>query len=413
MVPNVAGDSIGRITASGQVTYYSGTGIDGARGITAGPDGALWFANYGGNSIGRITTTGQVTTYTGTGINGPAGITAGPDGALWFTNQGNNSIGRITTSGQVTSYSSPSINGPAIIITGPDGALWFDNDNPSGAVGRITTAGQVTSYGSGLPYGNAIAAGPHGTVWTISYTGEIWKINTTTGHLTRYHGAGQNTYGIAAGPGGAMWFCDSTPTGSIGRITTSGKVTTLPRSRPRPGRNRGPGLAKPCGSPTTKPAGSGGSPYADPPTITSRRASSEPGTHGRGHPTQPGAPGHTTAGNHTSRPPPATPAWQGRKPGSHDHGRLSQRHGTPNPKRHVHAGRSRELTMITGLSYLVVGKCHDLEVKLRRDRRLVVGRVAIRRTVGRRPSLQVGVGGRGTVWRARGYRLAAAQPGYP
>ena len=37
------------------------------------------------NSIGRITTTGVVTNYTGTGITGPRAITAGPDGALWFT----------------------------------------------------------------------------------------------------------------------------------------------------------------------------------------------------------------------------------------------------------------------------------------------------------------------------------------
>ena len=65
-------------------------------GITAGPDGALWFTNAG-NSIGRITTAGVVTNYTGTGISNPSGITAGPDGALWFTNSGNNSIGRITT----------------------------------------------------------------------------------------------------------------------------------------------------------------------------------------------------------------------------------------------------------------------------------------------------------------------------
>jgi virginiamycin B lyase len=34
-------------------------------GITAGPDGALWFANSANNSIGRITTKGKVTNFTG------------------------------------------------------------------------------------------------------------------------------------------------------------------------------------------------------------------------------------------------------------------------------------------------------------------------------------------------------------
>ena len=53
--------------------------------IAVGPDGALWFANDGHDSIGRITTSGTVTDYTGTGIHDPVGIAAGPDGALWFT----------------------------------------------------------------------------------------------------------------------------------------------------------------------------------------------------------------------------------------------------------------------------------------------------------------------------------------
>ncbi len=54
-----------------------------------------------------------MTNYTGTGIGEPAGITAGPDGALWFTNEGDNSIGRITTAGQVTNYTGTGIGQPA------------------------------------------------------------------------------------------------------------------------------------------------------------------------------------------------------------------------------------------------------------------------------------------------------------
>ncbi|HUI05210.1 MAG TPA: hypothetical protein VLZ77_16850 [Acidimicrobiales bacterium] len=57
-----------------------------------------------GGSVGRITTSGAVTTYTDATMASPAGITAGPDGALWFTNSLGGSIGRITTSGAVTAY---------------------------------------------------------------------------------------------------------------------------------------------------------------------------------------------------------------------------------------------------------------------------------------------------------------------
>ena len=37
-----------------------------------------------------VTTSNPVSIYSGPGISNPYGITAGPDGALWFTNNGNN-----------------------------------------------------------------------------------------------------------------------------------------------------------------------------------------------------------------------------------------------------------------------------------------------------------------------------------
>ena len=106
VVHNIDNNSIGRITTSGVVTNYTGTGIDDPEGITR-PGRSLWFTNSGNNSIGRITTSGVVTKYTGKGIDHPQDITSGPDGALWFTNSGNNSIGRITTTGVVTNTPAP------------------------------------------------------------------------------------------------------------------------------------------------------------------------------------------------------------------------------------------------------------------------------------------------------------------
>jgi hypothetical protein len=73
------GAGVANASPAGTVKMYPG--IDDPIGITAGPDGALWFTNYGNNSIGRITTTGVVHLYAGAGIDDPDGITAGPDGA--------------------------------------------------------------------------------------------------------------------------------------------------------------------------------------------------------------------------------------------------------------------------------------------------------------------------------------------
>ena len=200
-----------RVTVSNfQVTNYSAPGIDNPAHITAGSDGALWFTNSGtfdqttktfiGSSIGRITTAGVVTTYTDPGIDGPVGITAGPDGALWFTNDGYQdgttivgaSIGRITTAGVVTDYPLSGISPDGGITTGPDGALWFTNGDiltggPAipGSIGRITTAGVVTNYTApSMEDPSSITAGPDGALWFVdSLADSIGRI-TTAGAVT-------------------------------------------------------------------------------------------------------------------------------------------------------------------------------------------------------------------------------------
>jgi len=64
-----------------------------------------------------------------TDIGNPQGITAGPDGALWFTKD--RGIGRITTAGVITEY--PTVNtAPTQITAGPDGELWFTELAPYG-----------------------------------------------------------------------------------------------------------------------------------------------------------------------------------------------------------------------------------------------------------------------------------------
>ncbi len=56
----------------------------GALGITAGPDGNMWFTELLGNKIGRITPGGTVTEFNlPTSGAAPASITGGPDGNLW------------------------------------------------------------------------------------------------------------------------------------------------------------------------------------------------------------------------------------------------------------------------------------------------------------------------------------------
>jgi virginiamycin B lyase len=116
-------------------------------GITAGPDGALWFAERNGNKIGRITTDGVITEFAiPTSNSGAVNITAGPDGALWFTESGGNKIGRSTTAGGIGEFTIPTGDSlPTGIAAGPDGALWF-TEHDTNKIGRITTAGGISEF---------------------------------------------------------------------------------------------------------------------------------------------------------------------------------------------------------------------------------------------------------------------------
>jgi len=220
-------------------------------GITAGPDGALWFVTqtlhhnyfyydsqrfdtpYVTYKIGRITTAGTVTEFdTPVANGGPGSITAGPDGALWFT-VSSTKIGRMTTAGAITEFPLPAgsyTNGR--ITAGPDGALWFTEYAP-GRIGRITRAGTITEFS--LPtadyYPSSITAGPDGALWFTEnlvndnryIAKKIGRI-TMAGAITEFPlpAAYDIPASITAGPDGALWF---TALNHIGRISTAGTVT--------------------------------------------------------------------------------------------------------------------------------------------------------------------------------------------
>ncbi len=213
--------------ADGEITAFTNPGVFSPGGITAGPDGALWFTDTWTDSIGRMTTAGVVTNfYTDPSIDRPTGITAGPDGALWFTNF--DSVDRITTSGVISSFTDPSIHCAGAITTGPDGALWFTNCN---SIGRITTSGVVSSFADpGIQDPDSITSGPDGSLWFTNRPdgtsgNSIGRI-TTSGVVTTFTDPGiQNPDSIVSGPDGALWYTNN---GSIGRITTAGTVTTYP-----------------------------------------------------------------------------------------------------------------------------------------------------------------------------------------
>jgi len=160
----------------GTLTEFSPASLP--RGITAGPDGNLWFAES--NNIGRITPNGSITEFpTPTKSSGPWSITTGPDSNLWFTEEAGNQIGRITPAGSITEFPLPTNCGlsggcePWSITSGPDGNLWFTLFIGNSIV-RLTPSGSFTGAfhtptKTSRPYG--ITVGPDGNLWFTEYIG--------------------------------------------------------------------------------------------------------------------------------------------------------------------------------------------------------------------------------------------------
>ena len=221
---------IGRMTTNGSATEaadYDGSQIS----IVTGPDGALWFTDTGNSKIGRMTTAGVVTEYaTPTTGSNPHFIIVGPDGNLWFTEYSVGKIGRITPAGVITEFPlSHNYNEPQGITVGPDGALWFTEYHPdANGIGRITISGAVTEFA--IPTANAnpvaIVTDPDGNLWFTEYSGNKIGQMTPEGVFTEFPlaSSGSAPFTMVVGPDGAMWFTQY-GTSQIGRITTSGLVT--------------------------------------------------------------------------------------------------------------------------------------------------------------------------------------------
>ncbi|MEK7559212.1 MAG: C39 family peptidase [Patescibacteria group bacterium] len=211
-------------------------------GITAGPDGNIWFTEYYANKIGRITPGGVITIFLiPTSLSSPEGITAGPDGNIWFTENSANKIGRITPSGTITEFPIPSsntnqwgvTNGPRDIISGPDGNLWF-TEFTGNRIGRITPNGVFTEFT--LPnvssFPTSITAGPDGNLWFTEMSNAVIGRITPEGSITEFpipnpSLAISHATGITAGPDGNIWYTRGYNR-VIGRITPDGVITEFP-----------------------------------------------------------------------------------------------------------------------------------------------------------------------------------------
>jgi virginiamycin B lyase len=238
--PNAASSGAIRVFRTGlsRNSFYPGPG-----GITAGPDGNIWFTES--HRIGRITPNGRISEYhAGLGPKSePTAITAGSDGNIWFTDEGNNgdhAIGRITPRGQIKEFFNTP--GGQTITTGSDGNLWINIENGITRMPpRGPLIGQFTTFTGSLDPNNSrlqdITEGPDHNVWftddrstSLMAAGRIGRI-TPDGQITEF-GAGlqpdTRPRKITVGPDGNLWFTELRGDGGgIGMVTPNGQITEL------------------------------------------------------------------------------------------------------------------------------------------------------------------------------------------
>jgi streptogramin lyase len=234
--------------------FLTPTLASGPRGITAGPDGNVWFTEQTGNHVGRITPAGNFAELALPSPNsGPVGITTGPDGNLWFTEANTGKIGRLTPALVLTEFQVPStVSGGTSIVpqltgiaAGGDGNLWFTEFN-TGKVGSISTDGntinqfQIPSSNGALNVtgANEITATPDGNLWFTEQTaGQIGRIipgatpSITEFALPSSPGSSNLPAGIVSAPDGNVWFAEA-GSNKIGKITPNGIVTVFPVPTP-------------------------------------------------------------------------------------------------------------------------------------------------------------------------------------
>jgi virginiamycin B lyase len=211
-----AGNKVGRMTTAGVFTELTVPTANAAPiGIVSGPDGNLWFAENTASKIGRVTPSGVFAEFTLAAGSVPRHPVAGPDGAIWFLDS--SKVSRITTWGQVTTYSAGTYS-PASLTACSDGNLWYTGVEPS-VVGRITPAGVVTTWAQTFEPG-AITCTPDGKVWVVEGSTGLVAQGTTAGFATGIVHVSTGVtqlQDLVSGPDGAAWFVGVA--GVIGRVT--------------------------------------------------------------------------------------------------------------------------------------------------------------------------------------------------
>jgi streptogramin lyase len=207
-------------------------------GLAAGPDGAMWSADYVGAALWRVTMDGgyrriQLQNFY------PQSLVLGADGDFYMNSpSGYPAVAEVTPAGKMVVISLPagewSYGG---MVVGPDKDVWFTEQLH---LGRITAGGTVKQFstpGNCGVAGSGITVGPDRDLWYTAScpfaNGRVVKLDPFTGATRSWSipsGEDCDPSGaqIVAAPDGDLWYPCGGGYGTIGRFTPHGKLMTYP-----------------------------------------------------------------------------------------------------------------------------------------------------------------------------------------
>ena len=241
-----AGEPSPTAAAEARIRFFK-LPVPGARpqGITAGPDGAMWFTEAGADRIGRIETAPPFAIEEFPlphSRSQPWAIVAGPDGNVWFTEIAGNRIGWISPNPPHTVFEAlvpASRSSPQAIAAGPDGNIWFA-ENGGTRIGRVAAAPPHEVQEFPLPRfptsPTAIAAGPDRNIWFAGareVVGRALAVYPEAMIEFPLRVKNGNPTAIVAASDGNIWFAQER-TGTIGRILVADPHTVTELKIPGP-----------------------------------------------------------------------------------------------------------------------------------------------------------------------------------
>jgi virginiamycin B lyase len=179
-------DAIGTISESGAIVEYPLPRSSAPESLVQGYDGNLWVTDQGSNAIVVISPAGKIVARHAirTPQAQPWGITRGPNGSIWFAEFGGNRVGRVASDGTVADFPLPSaFAGPLEITSGPDNHMWFTETGGSiGIPGKIAYITLDGSYVREIPlldlaHSHGLAFDAKGNLWFSSFQGPFSSLN--------------------------------------------------------------------------------------------------------------------------------------------------------------------------------------------------------------------------------------------